>query len=179
MCRSLRQVGPLRLLGVVRELDGLSQMPRQLACQYGLAGIDQVQNREIALENLLEEDGRLKPYVGAHLLIGGPRGKQLGIGRLVGIELPYAQPLIDETLGELQCLLAAQHARDQFVDHCGIVELAGRGDVEEQFVRHAAQQEIGHARGQRIGVERSNVAAGVRWFGKKQESRGDQRRLAA
>src|SRR6266705_330896 len=111
MSQSLRQIGPLGLLCVVREFDRLSQMPRQLACKYGLAGIDQVQDREIALENLLEENGRLKSYVGADLLIGAPRGKQLGIGRLVGIELAYAQPLIDETLGEFQCLLAPQHPR--------------------------------------------------------------------
>ena len=107
-----RQVEPLRLLPSPVTLMVSPMMPRQLAGQHGLRGIDQVQQREIALEDLVEEEGGLKPDIGADLLIGGPCGEQLGVGRLVGVELADAQPLIDETLGELERLLAAQHARD-------------------------------------------------------------------
>ena len=46
--------------------------------------------------------------------------------------------------------------------------------IEQQLVRHAAPEEIGHPRGQRVGVDAAQVAGGIRRLGQKEESRGDQ-----
>ena len=81
---TLRQVEPLRLLVRAGDLEGLSEMARQLPRHDRLAGIDQVQQRKVALENLLEEERGLEANIGANLGVGGPGGKELRIGRLIG-----------------------------------------------------------------------------------------------
>ncbi len=79
------ELHPLRLLSrrlQKRQLDSPELL--DIAGSDGVLGFEQVQQREIAQQNLAEEKDGLEADIAAQLLVGGVGGEQLGVRRFVG-----------------------------------------------------------------------------------------------
>src|ERR1051326_3812336 len=123
----------------------------------------------------MQEKSRLQAYVRPQFFVGRPCRKQLRIRSFIVVQFANAQPLVGETLGEIESLLLAQHPRDERANHLRLVKLSRRRDIEQQFVRHAAPEEIGHAGSERVSIQPAKVGGGIRRFGQKQKTWRDQR----
>ena len=79
------ELHPLRLLPrrlQKRQLDSPELL--DIAGSDGVLRFEQVQQREIAQQNLAEEKDRLEADIAAQFLVGGVGGEQLGVRRFVG-----------------------------------------------------------------------------------------------
>ena len=133
-------------------------------------------NERFAHQNLPEEQDGLEADVGAQLLVGGLRGKQLRVGRLVAAQARACAATARRSAGRIPATWSLRSMRGtSSLQHLGILQLAGGGDVEQQLVRHAAPQEVGQPRSQRIRVDAAQVAGVVRRLGTEQEMRRNQR----
>src|SRR5215470_16147988 len=110
---SLGKVDALRLLAVVgaRRLDVQSVQPLQLPGDDRKLRIDQVQQREIVRQNLLEEEDGLIANVALQLGIF-PHREQTRVGMNALAKVARAKPLLDKALDEVEGLRIAEHARD-------------------------------------------------------------------
>ncbi len=106
---------------------------------------EHVADREVALEEVAEEEPGLLPHGLAQL--GAPIREDIGIG-LVVVEGPGIEPLSCEVIDERLGLVVLEHPLDLGLDLGRILELALARRREELVVRHGAPQEIREARGQ-------------------------------
>ena len=153
-------------------MTALIEVSGEVAGADGVVGIDQVEDGEIAQKNLAEEQDGLEADVGPELFVAGLGGEELGIGGFVGGQFTRAKPLFDETLGELERPVVAEHAAGEFVEDLGILELAGGRGIEQELVGHAAPEEVREAGGHGVLIHESGFGAGVGGFGAERGTRG-------
>ena len=147
----------------------------QMAGADGVLGVDQIQNRHVAQQQLAEEIDGLEADVTAQIRVLGPSGISHGVGRFVAAQVSRVEPLLDEALGENERPVVTNHTAYEFAQYLGVVQLAVGGQVEQQLIRHAAPEKVGKPRGQSKLIEGALRRGGVGWLGAKQEQRRHQR----
>src|SRR5688572_8385208 len=116
-------------------------MSLKLVIQNCEVRVQQVCQRVVIGQDLLKEqdrlvsDGRLE----LSILICG---KQYGIRFDVPAQLARPQPLLDKMLRKLKRFWIFEHADYLLVQREFVLQLAGRGQVEQDCIRHAAPYEI-------------------------------------